>query len=1090
MNQNKIKTLVSRSSCWEEYPFEVLEKTINLQTGTARLTAWKKACGGESHLNKLLKWLELSEEEALKILGSTQEKEFSQKTDYAETLKLILSKVPNYIDNIPEFTEEKNTTVPFEELITPLVLVARDILLSKLEVNFAEESLEKQLGINLKAYQQLEYSLLERLSKLLRETFLAEFSKSKTYGEYVLSVLSRWNFLPTKKEKYSKFVKHHMAEGFSSFFSQYPVLGRLTSIVINLWVDANLEFIGRLKQDLSRLMKKGLTTVQEDSNVVIDLQTSLSDPHNRGRTVTVVTFADGNKVVYKPKNLSLEVAYNDLLLWLNETASLSAQFKTVTVINRGEYGWCEYIPQSPCFDPQSAEQFYHIAGMLLCLLYILHTTDCHYENLIATREGPVLIDAETIMEHSACWIETDSSSESSYLKGSLDIMLNSIVITGLLPAYIPGPDGLSVDMSGLGGTEEHPVKVIRVQNPNTDAMYLGTEIVTASRKHNVAYLEDTPLRANDYTDQICAGYSELYRFFIERNSDLLSEESPLRAFANCTVRFLNRPTRAYGKLLQGALKPEYLSDGRDYSLQLTGSLYRPYLAGAESKPYNLPIVKAELEQMGKYLDIPFFEAKANSNSLVLNGVEIKDFFQQPSYQKVLEILSGLSEDKLTRDLHLIRLSFHSKTPQLQKQCNQLVTSTSSEGIDNFSLLANDELVAEAELIMAEIQRQAIHDSDKGYSYWIGLLYSVQLERYQLQPMGVNLYDGSPGIALLAGALFKVTQNPDYKKISISSLQGILEILNLNERYQCEFARDTGIGGGIGLGGIIYTLTKLGILLEESDLIDAAKSFEKLITPELITSDQGYDVLWGVSGTILSLLALYTVNQDSQTLDKAVACGQHLLQYAERAYYGNNKLDFDPNPSTGFAHGAAALAYSLARLGAITIKAEFLEAASKLTAWENQFYNSNLGNWGEFVPEGTTQQSYWSTWCHGAPGITLGRLASRGFTQDSLGDNDIEQGLAATVKNRLSVDHICCGEMGRCETLLVASKLLSQPEYYDYARKLATEVVQKARKNGGYTLFENIATPVFDPSFFKGVSGIAYELLRVADPSLPSILMWE
>src|SRR3712207_8377597 len=48
-----------------------------------------------------------------------------------------------------------------------------------------------------------------------------------------------------------------------------------------------------------------------------------------------------------------------------------------------------------------ALRYYERAGMLLCLFYVLEGTDCHYENIIASGEYPVLIDTETLMHHRA-----------------------------------------------------------------------------------------------------------------------------------------------------------------------------------------------------------------------------------------------------------------------------------------------------------------------------------------------------------------------------------------------------------------------------------------------------------------------------------------------------------------------------------------------------------------------------------------------------------------------------------------------------------------------------------------------------------------
>ncbi|KAB0243317.1 hypothetical protein EZJ55_13860 [Microcystis aeruginosa EAWAG127a] len=49
---------------------------------------------------------------------------------------------------------------------------------------------------------------------------------------------------------------------------------------------------------------------------------------------------------------------------------------------------------------------------------------------------------------------------------------------------------------------------------------------------------------------------------------------------------------------------------------------------------------------------------------------------------------------------------------------------------------------------------------------------------------------------------------------------------------------------------------------------------------------------------------------------------------------------------------------------------------------------------------------------------------------------------------------------------------------------------KAAKIEGYQLFGNVSSIAYHPSFFQGISGIIYQLLRLAYPEqFPVILLW-
>ena len=67
--------------------------------------------------------------------------------------------------------------------------------------------------------------------------------------------------------------------------------------------------------------------------------------------------------------------------------------------------------------------------------------------------------------------------------------------------------------------------------------------------------------------------------------------------------------------------------------------------------------------------------------------------------------------------------------------------------------------------------------------------------------------------------------------------------------------------------------------------------------------------------------------------------------------------------------------------------------------------------------------------------------------------------------------------------------LERPDLVTEARSRAASVVRDAaRDNGRYSFLRDDRSEVNDPSFFRGLAGIGYELLRLADPvALPSVL---
>jgi type 2 lantibiotic biosynthesis protein LanM len=408
---------------------------------------------------------------------------------------------------------------------------------------------------------------------------------------------------------------------------------------------------------------------------------------------------------------------------------------------------------------------------------------------------------------------------------------------------------------------------------------------------------------------------------------------------------------------------------------------------------------------------------------------------------------------------------------------------------------NEQLFTAAQTIAKEIQTHAIKEVD-GSVYWIGLDYIPNVERFQFQPLNGSLYSGNCGIALFLAALDYVGGSSQFHDLAMDALHYTCKILHTPDAELTQrFTKNIGIGGASGLGSILYALVKISSFLKEPILIEDAQRFANLITLDLIAADRALDVLGGAAGGLLGLLALYEKTTQQSVLEQAIACGQHLLEHRiSIAGSPRSWKTFAEQPLTGFSHGAAGIAYALLRLYAVTQDNAYLEAACEGIAYEHSVFSRSAANWPDFrtFNQANGQAGFGVSWCHGAPGIGLARLGGLAILETDEILQDIEVALQTTQKYGLQgVDHLCCGNLGRCEVLLLAAQKLGRPELRYAAQNRATWVVNKAQQSGGYQLFANLPNHVFSPSFFQGISGIGYELLRLAFPeTLPSVLLWE
>src|SRR5262249_46645796 len=127
---------------------------------------------------------------------------------------------------------------------------------------------------------------------------------------------------------------------------------------------------------------------------IVAIEPGLGDLHLRGRSVTAVSFADGRKIVYKPRDVRSYIFFGEVAGWLGRL--VPGGLRAARTVARDGYGWQEFITDAPLARPAGAREFYRREGMLLAVLYALHASDIHAQNIIASGDQPVLVDAETL----------------------------------------------------------------------------------------------------------------------------------------------------------------------------------------------------------------------------------------------------------------------------------------------------------------------------------------------------------------------------------------------------------------------------------------------------------------------------------------------------------------------------------------------------------------------------------------------------------------------------------------------------------------------------------------------------------------------
>lgn len=972
-----------------------------------------------------------------------------------------------------ECWQESSAPIAFEHLFVPHVTVACRLLRRR-----CKRSRIASRAMSRSGFCDVQRGLVERLSEMAAQALADAFERHRGFAVDPISILMSEAASERDDRLYRSFVESQLEDGLAGFHREYPVAARLAATMVNSWVRNTVEVLARFVWDTPLLQRElGLDTPA----TIHAVRTGVSDPHSGGRSVHILTLDGGRRIVYKPRALGVDAAFLRFLDWCNENGA-PLQLQTHTVIDRGEYGWAEFVAPAPCDDDGAAERVHRRAGMLLCLLYAFGASDCHFENLVAAGEHLQLIDSEALLPLTIRkWGSKEDLGDGWYEASA--VLGKSVLSTGMLPRWQPtGQRSERVNVGGLGGgmprTDLQPTWF----NINTDRMARMWWRRDLPLQPNVPMLRGQPLIPGAYAEEIVDGFDQMYSFLLSHRSEILSPSGPLQSFVGQRTRLIFRATRAYALLRGRTRTVECLRDGTARSIELD-RLSRVYL-DTEAQPPAWRILAHERQALEQE-DIPVFFADADAVNLTLpGGGSIKDFFSSSSLHTLRTRFEALGDADRTHQTSLVRaVIFSSDVPRDETDRHASRAAVASPA-DEATTCTRGELVGAASRIAEEIEQRAIWGKDGSVS-WLGLEYSPEREQYQPAPVGHDLYSGTAGIALFLAALHHVVGNRGYKELTLRTLAPVRRRLADLVRNSSPAVRiKLGLGGLIGVGGLIYALATIGRHLSDLTLIDEAYHLTSLITPELIANDRDLDVVAGSAGAVLALLALDHVDsrrhsRATKPLEVANACARHLLanrtsvQQRPRAWSAGGCP-----PLTGFSHGAAGIAYALLRLYERTHKRELWDAAREGLAYERGLYAPAHKNWPDLRGNVTR---FATAWCHGAPGIGLARLAALHLIDDSDTRQEIANALETTRAVGLApVDHLCCGNAGRVEILLYAYQKLGDPALLEGARELASRMLARVEATGRLRFLPTAAGSFFVASLFQGAAGVGLSLLRLAD----------
>lgn len=859
----------------------------------------------------------------------------------------------------------------------------------------------------------------------------------------------------------------------TALYGEYTVLTELMRTKADNYLSFLLEILENTQAELDSITR-GLNN-ETPFGKVCSIITGMGDTHCGGKTVSVISFDSGSKIVYKPRHTVVEEKFQLLLQWKMDRAKELLGDKILKIHSGNGCGWIEYVDYKESENADEVERFYIRIGQLMCMLYALNARDFHHENILAFGEYPILLDLESIFHSNQGLNSNDTCSALSMANCILERSVYSI---GLLPQTISNPtdsySDKSIDVSGLGGEDVQisPFQGMQVVDDNTDTIRMETQYGSIMPKSNAPKMHGFVQRSEWHIEGIKRGFTNMYRWLQCNKNELISLLHAL--FAGQHNRYILRPTFLYAQLLSTSYHPDFMRDpiSRDVLL---------HRLGIGESGDNSEVLACELHDL-RAGEVPFFNIVIDSTKLLdSRGACINGLLDKAPMEEVQDKIMEFCEEDLEQQLHFIDMSFAAKTSSSKKDSTGMCFATYCHIPRVTPAKWLDLATNIGELI---IQRSISAGSeDLKEITWIDTILEGREEvTWSLAPVGNDLYNGNGGIALFLGYLGAIAGRKHFSQAAyqaIRVLQRAIEAVNVSHPYT--------IGAFNGLSGFFYTLSKLCSINHNAEVASFIKKYLKHWAG-LLEKDKLFDVVGGSAGSLGVLLSMeQTVPgiDNRELFNMITTTYRHIAKSGRKSPLGVS-WGMGNMAYSGFAHGNAGIAAYLAKYYARTGDKSALSSIEEALKLERALYSPEHKNWFPSLAKDRISHG----WCHGAPGILLSKLI---IAQYDCGDDFLKQELNVALETTVAKSFgyntsLCHGDLGNLAILNYAAKILKD----DNLGNLCTETFQN--------LFENVLLHRWNQGLFRGtesmglmvgLAGIGYALLRQCEPDfVPEVLILE
>ncbi|MEE4420618.1 type 2 lanthipeptide synthetase LanM family protein [Streptomyces bugieae] len=863
-------------------------------------------------------------------------------------------------------------------------------------------------------------------------------------------------------------------------WESYPLLLRECCATVDAWVAARLEFCSHLCADRELVDELAPAAGARE---LTDVAFEAGDGHRGGRSVGILTFADGGKVVYKPRSLAVDQHFQALLSWANDEGFEPA-FPVLRVVGCGDHGWSQCVAPSDCTDPEQVGRFYRRHGGYLALAHALRATDLHFENVIAAGEFPYLVDLEALFGADLHRAGGSSDEVASALTAS------TVLATGLLPNPVVSfddADGGRTDLSGMAYRPGQltPGKVATWADPATDTMRIVHRRMPMGGSRNTPSLAGRAVLPTDHVTQVTAGFEAMYRILHRRKSELASPGGMLESFRGDTVRRVLEATETYSAFLWDSYHPNLLRNGVDRDRYLDRTLTR-----YDSLRVGPSLAASERRQLADG-DIPLFTSTVDGRGLTGGeGTVIDDALETTGLQAARDRIMGLSAADMEHQQWVIRSAFACvATEELHSSWPVHTVTTTDHNV------APSALIDHARRIGGKLLASAVRTAEE--IGWLGICPSGP-SAWRLGPTLSGMYSGAAGIAFFLMHLGLVTGNAGYTEAAADVARSLARRVRRNSDLPPPPAEVPALGLTGEVDGGLYFVAHwsaatgdLGLL---ADMIDH-------VLPRLrktVRRTTASDLVDGLAGTLMALSAAHHVLPSDAVAEVMEQCAEAVVRARTLLTVGAGWAftAAGDRPLCGMSHGASGIALALARCAQRLGTTRYDEVIQDALRYEDSLVDPERRCWPDLRPASGDRTM--TAWCHGAPGIGTARA-----TLAAYGDPGIAKAAAAGLETAVEATlrhygdagvvtvrnlSLCHGELGNLDFLATATRGVDNPAARIVTARLTHAVCATLDERGPICgVPEGISTP----GLMTGIAGIGYGLLRSAAPDrLPDVLSFE